>query len=270
MGPLRAPPTHPFLDHPGPIAFAHRGGAAEAPENSMAAFEAAVALGYRYLETDVHATADGVLVAFHDHRLDRVTDRQGVVAERTWDEVARARIDGQEPIPRFEDLLDAWPDVRINVDTKHDAAVRPLLAIVERLRAADRVCVGSFSGRRVRAVRAALGDAACTALTRREVAALWARARGPRREGGTPARRRVGGRCVQVPVGTRLLRLTDRRFVARAHAEGLPVHVWTVDAPAQMRRLLDLGVDGLMTDRPAVLRAVLEERGAWIGAARHG
>ncbi|MFD9130057.1 glycerophosphodiester phosphodiesterase, partial [Kitasatospora sp. NPDC059571] len=109
---------HPFLDHPGPLAFAHRGGDLGHPENSLAAFEAAVALGYRYLETDVHATRDGVLVAFHDSRLDRVTDATGAVAELPWDTVGRARIGGTEPVPLLEDLLGAFPAARFNIDVK--------------------------------------------------------------------------------------------------------------------------------------------------------
>ena len=116
--------AYPFLDWPGPLAFAHRGGASEAPENTMPAFEHAVRLGYRYLETDAHVTADGVLIAFHDDRLDRVTDRTGVIAELPWSEVQRARVDGREPIPLLEDLLAAWPDVRVNIDPKQDGVGR--------------------------------------------------------------------------------------------------------------------------------------------------
>src|SRR5688572_1897868 len=119
----------PYLDHPGVIAFAHRGGALDGPENTMAAFARAVDLGYRYVETDVHATADGVLVAFHDDRIDRVTDRTGAIADLPWAEVRAARI-GTEPIPLFEDLLGAWPHLRVNVDPKHDAAVAPLAEVI--------------------------------------------------------------------------------------------------------------------------------------------
>ena len=155
--PGRPRPGHPFLDHPGPIPFAHRGGAGDEPENTLAAFAAAVRLGYRYLETDVHATADGILLAFHDERLDRVTDRRGLVAELPWSEVARARVAGREPIPRLEELLEAWPQVRVNLDPKHDAAVEPLVVVLRRPGVLERVCVGSFSGPRLARLRAALG-----------------------------------------------------------------------------------------------------------------
>ncbi|MFI9365784.1 glycerophosphodiester phosphodiesterase [Kitasatospora sp. NPDC053057] len=252
---------HPFLDHPGPLAFAHRGGELGHPENSLAAFEAAVALGYRYLETDVHATADGVLVAFHDSRLDRVTDRAGAVAELPWEEVRRARIGGTEPVPLLEDLLAAFPGARFNVDVKAAPAVGPLVEAIRRTDAWDRVCVGGFSDSRLAAVRAAAGPRLATSLGPREVARLRLRSLA-----GPPLTRRVApfaGVCAQVPERHRGVRVVDRAFVRAAHRLGLQVHVWTVDDPTRIRALLDLGVDGIMADRIDVLRDVLGERGCW-------
>ena len=121
-----------FLDHPRPLAFAHRGGAAHAPENSWRAFEHAVGLGYGYLETDVQATADGVLIAFHDRTLDRVTGQPGRVSRLTIEEIAGARIGGTEPIPVLEDVLGAWPDVRFNIDVKDAPAIAPLARVLRR------------------------------------------------------------------------------------------------------------------------------------------
>lgn len=246
----------PFLDHPGPLPFAHRGGAGDWPENTMPAFEGAVALGYRWVETDAHVTADGICLAFHDDRLDRVTDRAGVIAELPYREVRRARVDGREPIPLLEDLLGTFPDLRVNIDPKHDAAVDALAAVIERTGAIGRVCVGSFSDRRIDRLRRALGAELCTSMGPREVARLRAGSY------GLPAGR-FGADCAQVPHRVKGVTVTDRRFVERAHAAGLQVHVWTVDDAAEMHELLDLGVDGLMTDRPAVLRDVLQSRGAW-------
>lgn len=158
---------HPFLDHHGLIAFAHRGGAGEAPENTLLAFESAVTLGYRYLETDVHMTRDGVLVAFHDDRLDRVTDRSGATAAVGIDEVEAADAgytfspDGRGTfpfrgrgirLPRLEDLLVQWPEAQVTIDPK-DASVVPLAAFLDRLNAWDRVCIGSFSDGRLRWIR---------------------------------------------------------------------------------------------------------------------
>lgn len=243
-----------FLDQPGPVAFAHRGGAVDAPENSMSAFAEAVAMGYRYLETDAHVTADGVVLAFHDHALDRVTDRTGTIAELPWSEVREARIDGREPIPRLDELLDAFPNAFFNLDAKHDDAVDGIVDVVTRTGAADRVCLASFSDRRIAAMRARL-PGTVSSLGSRGVTRVLA---GP---AGRPGR--LEAECIQVPPQARGVALVTRRMVDRCHRLGLPVHVWTIDDPAEMHRLLDLGVDGLMTDRPAVLRNVLTERGEW-------
>lgn len=246
-----------FLDHPGPLAFAHRGGAGDWPENTMPAFEAAVAMGYRYLETDVHVTRDGVLVAFHDDRLDRVTDGTGLISDLPWREVAAARVAGTEPIPRFDELVAAFPRARFNIDAKADGSVEALVGAVARLGVLGRVCLASFSDRRIRRMRKLLGPRLCHSLGPQGVARLRAASFGAP-FGSTSAS------CVQVPTSVRGRRLVDRRFVDTAHRVGLQVHVWTVDDPDEMHELLDLGVDGIMTDRPAVLRSVLVDRGSWV------
>ncbi|HEY5986013.1 MAG TPA: glycerophosphodiester phosphodiesterase family protein, partial [Streptosporangiaceae bacterium] len=179
-----------FLDHPGPIAFAHRGGAAHAPENSWRAFEHAVGLGYGYLETDAQATADGELVAFHDRTLARVTGQPGRISRLTRAEIARARINGSEPIPLLEDLLSAWPDVRFNIDVKDAPAIAPLARVLRRTNAWDRVCVFSFSASRLRATRRALDRPVCMAAS--PFGAAVVRFGGPRgpRDSHRPAGRR--------------------------------------------------------------------------------
>lgn len=250
-------PRFSFLDWPGPIAFAHRGGASEAPENTLPAFQYAVDLGYTYLETDVHVTRDGELLAFHDDRLDRVTDRTGVLAELPWSEVAKARVDGREPIPRLADLFEAFPDARINIDPKHDAAVEPLIAAIKAAGAIDRVCVGAFSDRRVERVRAALGPTLCTGMGPIQSAKLAAAAR------RAPVRGFTAG-AAQLPLRAGRMSVVNPRLIQAAHDRDIQVHVWTIDDPAVMHELLDLGVDGIMTDRPTVLRDVLVERGAWV------
>ena len=223
----------------------------------MPAFEGAVALGYRYVETDVHVTADGVLVAFHDDVLDRVTDRTGIIAALPWREVRESRVDGREPIVLFEDLLGAFPDVRVNVDPKHDAAVEPLADVIRRTGAVDRVCAGSFSDQRLARLRALVGPRLCTSLGPAAIARLRLASVGPP-TGTMPAP------CAQVPVRARGVRIVDPRFLAAAHRRGMQVHVWTIDDADEMRRLLDLGVDGIMTDHPGILKSILEERGEWV------
>jgi glycerophosphoryl diester phosphodiesterase len=245
-------PRHPFLDWPGPLAFAHRGGADDAPENTAVAFQAAIDLGYTFLETDVHATADGVLVAFHDDDLARTCGRAGRISALPWKEVATARVGGREPIPLLEELLAAWPTARFNIDCKADTAVDPLVDVLRRADALARVCVGSFDQFRLLRLRRRLGGQACTSAGPAETAVL--RAFGYALPGPL---------AFQIPTRKGRIPLADSSFVNAAHRRGLHVHVWTIDEPDEMRRLLDVGVDGIVTDRPAVLRDVLIERNAW-------
>jgi glycerophosphoryl diester phosphodiesterase len=246
-----------FLDAAPPIAFAHRGYAPDGGENSMAAFDRAVQLGYRYLETDVRVTADGVALAFHDATLDRVTDHRGRIGELPWRTVRTARIDGREPIPLLADLLAAWPHTCINLDVKADHSIAPTIDAIRRTGTLDRVCVGAFSTRRIAAVRRALGPGLCTSLGPR--AAL--RLRLPSTHRARPGR--PGGQCAQVPARIGRRPFVDARYLDAAHRLGLPVHAWTVNDEAEMTRLLDLGVDGIMTDRADVLRDLLVTRGQW-------
>ncbi|MEV5432480.1 glycerophosphodiester phosphodiesterase [Streptomyces sp. NPDC052701] len=249
---------HPYLDHPGPIAFAHRGGAADGLENTVSQFRRAVRAGYRYIETDVHATRDGRLVALHDATLDRVTDGAGRIADLTWQDVRRVRVAGREPVPLFEELLETFPDVRWNVDVKAEQALSPFLDLVERTGSWDRVCLGSFSeARLVRAQRLA-GPRLATSYGTRGVLGLRLRS------WGLPAAVRRTAVAAQVPEVRSGVRVVDRRFVRTAHARGLQVHVWTVNDPDRMHRLLDLGVDGIMTDHIDTLRKVMEDRGVWV------
>lgn len=249
-------PVTGFLAGPTPLAFAHRGFAPDGAENSMAAFERAVALGYTYLETDVRVTADGVALAFHDGTLDRVTDHTGRIDRLPWAVVREARIGGREPIPLLADLLAAWPDVRVNLDVKADRSIAPTVAAIRRTGTLERVCVGAFSTRRIAAIRRALGPRLCTSLGPRDALRLSLPAARARR---TP----LAGRCAQVPARIGRHRFVDARYVAVAHHLGLQVHAWTVNEDTEMNRLLDLGVDGVMTDRADMLRDVLIARGQW-------
>jgi glycerophosphoryl diester phosphodiesterase len=250
-----------FLDHPGPIPFAHRGGAAEAPENTVASFAHAVSLGYRYLETDVRATSDGVVVAFHDAMLDRVSASSGVVEELRWSELAGVELAGGERVSRLDELLERWPDARWNIDAKHDSAVDPLIEVIRRTQTLPRVCLTSFSDQRISRLRRGLGPELCTgmgplALARLRLESLL---------GGrlAPVRQLPAG-AAQIPLRQGPIPLAEPTFLGGARRAGVAVHVWTVDDEAMMNRLLDIGVDGLMTDRPSLLRAVLIRRHQWV------
>ena len=256
-----------YFDGPTPTGLAHRGGAAYHPnlgiENTIAAFRQAVDMGYRYLETDVHATRDGIVVAFHDDHLDRVTDTAGRIADQPYAAVRGALIGGREAVPTLAELLEEFPETRVNIDIKADQALGPTLELIRRMGVIDRVCIGSFSERRLRAARRALFPRLATSAGQVGVGALRLAPQPLSRLLHTPAP------ALQIPmehkIRGRLIPLATREVVSVAHRLGKHEHVWfhswsTEDA-AQMHRLLDLGVDGIVTDHIDILRDVLAERG---------
>lgn len=244
------------------LAMAHRGGA-EHPdlrglENTAHAFRHAYALGYRYFETDVHLTRDGVLVALHDARLDRVSDRTGAVAEASAADLADVLIGGVHPVPVMEDLLTEFPDCRFNIDLKAIGTAGPLVDLLKRTGAQDRVLVGSFSRAELRRFRRLSGGRVPTSAVPLEVVPFLL-------PSARLARWLTGGQvnALQVPVRRGPLRIVTDSFVRRVHAAGAHVHVWTIDDPAEMAELIDLGVDGIFTDRTDTLKEVLVTRGLW-------
>ncbi len=249
------PANATYLDVNGLIAFAHRGGDRVAPENTVAAFEHAVSLGYNYLETDVHRSADGVLVAFHDSNLTRTCGVDADIGDLTWNEIAELRVDGKEPIPQMTELLERWPDHRFNIDCKTDAGIEPLVQLVRRRNLIPQVCIGSFNLFRQRRLRRRLGPNLTTALAPSEIMLLLSTGR---LSGSAP-------RAAQVPINAGKLEIVTERFIASAHRCNIAVHVWTINDAPTMHRLIDLGVDGIMTDDVDLLRDVLIERGRWTG-----
>jgi glycerophosphoryl diester phosphodiesterase len=252
---------HPFVRAPAPLVIAHRGASDEAPENTLPAFQAAIDAGCRYLETDVHVTRDGVVVAFHDDRLDRVTDMRGLIEDLDIARVEQADAGQGARIPRLEEILTRWPGVCVNIDPKSDRAVEPLVALLHRLDVWERVCIGAFSDRRLARVRAMSNGAACTSMG----PLATATARIAAATGRMP---RLGADCLQVPIRRHGVTIVTERFVHAAHRAQLPVHVWTVDDAPTMHALLDIGVDAIMTNRPRVAFEVTAARAAAEPAAR--
>lgn len=247
------PRTLPYLEHQRPIPIAHRGGDHYAVENTLEAFAHAVSLGYRYLETDVHLTVDGVLVAFHDADLERLTGAPGRIADRTWDDVRAIDLGSGATIPRLDDLFSTFPDTRFNIDPKVDAAVGPLGDVIEAHRAVDRVGIGAFDDARISALQERFGPALCTSPGPAELLTYLA----------APSDDAFATHgCLQIPPSFGDVQLTSD-LVDSAHALGLQVHVWTINEVDEMHRLLDMGVDAVMTDRVSRLKAVLIERNEW-------
>jgi glycerophosphoryl diester phosphodiesterase len=246
------------------IPYAHRGGALYPPnlhrENTAYAFGQAVELGYRYLETDVHATSDGVLLAFHDPRLDRVTDRKGLIADLPYAEVKDALIGGREPIPTLAELFTQFPQCRFNIDAKADTSVELLASTIEEHEAQDRVCVSSFSAARLHRLRRRLGPRVASSASIRGIA--WNRfVPVLNRLLNTPAP------ALQMPMDAVVLgrrrRILTPALLDLVHRAGKQVHIWTIDEGSTMEELIDAGVDGIFTDRIDTLKSVLERRGRW-------
>lgn len=245
-----------YLDAPWPLAFAHRGGAAAGVENALSSFAAVEAMGYRYVETDIRTTADGVPVVFHDEDTTRLTGSPGRVGDLPLREVQALALAEGERIATLEQALGDFPGLRFNLDLKDAGGVSRVPAVLRRTAAADRVCVTSFSERRVRQARRSLGDGVCTGLGVGGVAGLLA-------AGLSRLPWRGAAQVAQLPWALGAGRTLPAAVIRLAQRQGLAVHVWTLDDPADMTAALDRGVDGVMTDQPAVLKRVLQERGAW-------
>ena len=250
-------PDKDFLQSDFPLAFAHRGGILDFPENSLKAFKSAYDLGFRYMETDVHATKDGKLVAFHDDKLDRVTDSMGKVAEFTFSDLSHALIDGSEPIPLLIELLEEFPDAKFNIDPKHDAAVKPLAEVIVRTDSTNRVCVGSFSDERIKQVAKLIGPKLCTGMGPKSISKLQIS------RFTKSLLRSPFGDCAQVPSKIKGVPFITSEFIKRAHKFGKAVHAWTINDPEEIEYLLDLGVDGIMTDNLSALKTAYMDRGIW-------
>jgi glycerophosphoryl diester phosphodiesterase len=242
----------------GPLAIAHRGGGALAQENSLAAFGLASALGLRYLETDIRVTCEGQLVCFHDDTLQRVTSASGPVRLKSLGELSALRINGVEPIPTFDDALDAFPDQCFSVDLKDQDGIEPLVKSLRRKGVAERVCVAGAWDGWLGHVRSEVPEVA-TALGWRSLTGLLLCAQ----TGVRPPKALATAPFAHVPISLGKIPIFIERLVAMSHDLGVRVVTWTVDDPVVMRRLLDAGVDAIITDRPDVLREVLVSRDQW-------
>jgi glycerophosphoryl diester phosphodiesterase len=262
-----------YLDGPRPRLFAHRGGARIAPENTIEAFAAGLAAGADRLEMDVHATRDGHVVVLHDATVDRTTDGSGLVREMTLAELHRldagARFAGDGGdfsfrgrgvrVPTLAAVLEAFPGVPLNIEIKQDepAIERAVLGVLDRFAARGQVLLAAEEGRIMARIRAA-APGVLTSFSAGDVlefVTAW--------HGGTLDAYRPPGVALQIPPSFGDVQLVTAESVAIAHGMELEVHVWTIDDPVEMERLLDLGVDGIMTDRPSVLKEVLVRRGQW-------
>lgn len=251
------PSDNAFFDPPPPRVLAHRGLALEAPENTLLAFAKALAVGVDHIETDVHVSADGVAMCSHDPDLRRLAGRPVKVEHLTSHELRRVALGNGQGFCSLAEALDGFPDARFNIDIKAPGAIGPTIAAVRDANAIGRVLIGSFKPARRLAVVRALPGVATSVSARGAVAAVSAA-----RAGRIGAVRRILRDVDAVQLPTRLLRLPTftRRTVAAFHAAEVEVHAWTINDPTEMTRLLDLGVDGIVTDRADLAQPLVEAR----------
>ena len=254
-------PPKPFLLSAGRLAIAHRGYSRDGLENSLTAFKEALDLGFDYVETDINTTADGVAMVFHDATLERTTDGHGTIAELPYAEVRKARIAGREVIATLEEFVTALPEARFNIDVKDAGSVGPLIAAIEKHGLHHRVCVASFSDKRRRSVLAGLSQPVASSPGQRLLVAYFLLSWWLPAPVIQKLMRDVD--VLQIPTHYGRVPLVTESGVRRAHTLGLKVHVWTINDPAEMERLFDMGVDGIMTDRADLLAAVMRRRGYW-------
>jgi glycerophosphoryl diester phosphodiesterase len=252
-----------FLDHPGPIPFAHRGGKGDWPENSWPAFENAVSLGFRYIETDVRATRDDVALLIHDQNLKRVSGREASIRSIDSQDATQLDLGDGRAIPRLEEVFDRWRDLRLNIDIKHPSALEPTIRAIQRADAVKRVCITSFQDFTIARARRYLGDGLCTGGGIASVSFLKA---GSIAFPSIKIRRyRPRVNVIQVPKKFHGISVCDAQFIRYASFLQLPVHAWTINDVGSMEDLLTMGVQGLITDHPQTLKNLLIRRGEWYG-----
>lgn len=243
--------TEPF--HP----IAHRGGSLEALENSLSAFHNAWDLGYRYMETDMQASSDGVVYIFHDDRLERVSNGTGLFCAHTSDEIDELRLNNGEKIPRLSDVLAALPEALFNIDIKRRDGTIPLANFLNSHPEAERVVAASFVGARLKELRSLVKKPVPVTAVQNDIIRIMLIGL------GLPLAR-PDVVAVQVPIKHFGFPIVTKWFVRQCHKLAIKVHVWTIDDEAEMRWLIDLGVDGVMTDKPTLLKQVCLDKGCWL------
>lgn len=238
------------------LAFAHRGGNEFAPENSFRAFKSAVDIGYKYLETDVHLTKDGFLIAFHDDTLDRVTDKSGLIRDLTLSEIKKAKIAGTDEIPLLSELLNSFTDCFFNIDCKVDETVQPLINLINNKDFINRVCIGSFSQKRINFIRKSLGKFVKTSMGPAEVILS-------KFLSYTSLGYNFKSSYTSIPIRRYGINLLEERNINYLKSNNQKVIAWTINDEDQMKMLINIGIDGIMTDNLTLLKKVLIEESLW-------
>ena len=244
---------HPFFQDYKFFGFVHRGGDEVKTENTLEAFQCSSDLGFTFMETDVQFTKDSEVVIFHDIDLKRIAGIEKKISELSIKEIKSIDLITGGKIPTLDELLYSFKDLRFNIDIKVDSAVEKSVKIIKSHGALNRTCLAAFSSKRLDRIRNLAGEDACTSMGQLEVSKLVMKSY------GFPFKKQLG-MCAQVPTNRWGLPVVTKEFIKEAHAQNKLVHVWTIDDPKEMHNLIDMGVDGLMTDKPSILKKVLIER----------
>jgi len=242
---------HPYLNQAGVAISAHRGGSEEAPENTLESFRYAIEVGSAYIETDVQLSADGIPYIFHDDDLSRLLNMDVTFNSLHSNQIEELKLFGSYQIPKLETALTQFPNALFQIDLKTDEVALPAMKVIESLNAFDRICIASFSSNRLQKVRKEFPET-CFSMGPKEIFKLLLSSFGL-------YNKKVFGDCLQVPIYHYGIKLVTRRFVKYVQSIGLKIHVWTINDVKTMEKLIDLDVDGIITDRPKLLKEVLSK-----------
>lgn len=238
------------------LAFAHRGGNDFAPENTFESFQFAVENGFKYLETDVHPTSDNKLMAFHDPTLDRVTNAEGRIIDFSSIDLKKVKVKNNYRIPLMEELLESFPNCFFSIDMKCDQSVIPLIDLVKRNNALERVCFASFNQNRLNFVRETFNNKCITSMGPKEIIAS-------KIFSYINLKKNINSHLASMPISRYNIRLINKRSVAYLQSLNIKVIAWTINNEDQMRHLISIGVDGIMTDKLKLLKNILIEKNLW-------
>ena len=240
-----------YLDYDGLKVLAHRGGAEESYENTTESFEYSQLLGCEFIETDVQVSSDGIPYIFHDDDLKRILNKPVRFDSLSSNEIDDLNIFNSCKIPKLSDTLLRFPNLCFQIDFKTDEVVMPALDVINDMNVFDRVCIASFSSKRLQNVRSLYPDL-CISMGPNEVfKTLLASLNLYKGE--------IPGDCLQIPMSYYGIKIVSKRFVDFVHSRGLKIMIWTINDIKTFKYLIDLGVDGIITDKPKLLFQTIEE-----------
>ena len=245
---------HPFFRDFNFYGFVHRGGDEVKSENTLEAFEYSSDLGFIYIETDVQSTKDGHVVIFHDSTLKRMAGINKSISDLTLEEIKRIELIDGGKIPLLYEALDSFPDLRFNIDIKTEDAMENTIKIIQEMKCFHRTCLASFSSSRLNRIRKLAGPEVCTSSGQMDIFKLICKSLGI-------SLKINSADCAQIPITQWGVPILTKRFLRIAKKENKLVHVWTIDNKEEMFKLIDFGVDGIMTDKPSILKQAMSERG---------